>query len=495
LLAFKIEISDETARGSEKGSGKASIRVKQALLTAKEASTYLCVHPKTIYRWTDEGKIPFLKLDRLLRFNPREIEKWQNSHACRILPFPEASPKLSFPLAHYDRMHLKGGKSALGKDSKRWNYGFGAIYLRKTKRKKDRWYIDFNDGQGRRQRQVVRDAQSRGEALIALQSKVAEVFGGRFSAKRKREPMTFTELAKTYIEDYAQANKKSWRCDHYCLEAHLKPCFGRLGLEDVSPLLIEQYRTERLKSGVRKSTTNRELALLKKMFNLAIDWGFAATNPVLKVKLFSEKDNVKERILSEEEEVRLLAQCAAYLRPIVLAALNTGMRKNEILTLKWGDIDLKQRAILLTKTKSGKRRTIPINGTLLEILEELKAESESEYVFPGPGGRCLATVQRAFESACQRAGVKGLRFHDLRHTFGTRLIRRGVDIVTVQNLLGHYSVTVTQRYTHTGGEQKEEAVELLTAQAAKIPENLSHSWHTAKGEGSEVRTTPPFSTN
>jgi len=383
----------------------------------------------------------------------------------------------------------------LGKHSKRWNYGFGAVYLRKTKRGKDRWYIDFIDGQGKRQRQVVRDAQSRGEALIALQSRVSEVFSGKFNLKSKREPMKFTELAKTYIEDYAKANKKSWTCDHYCLEAHLKPCFGRLKLEDVSPLLIEQYRAERLKSGVQKSTTNRELALLKKMFNLAIDWGFAATNPVLKVKLFSERDNLKERVLSEEEEVRLLAQCTAHIRPIVIAALNTGMRKNEILTMKWSDVDFKQRTILLTKTKSGKNRTVPINGALLEVLEAHKAESKSEYVFTGPSGRHLVTVRRAFENACRRAGIKGLRFHDLRHTFGTRLIRKGVDIVTVQSLLGHYSVTVTQRYTHTDGGQKKNAVELLSPKTAKIPEDLSHIWHSEKAKGNQARPIPLFSMN
>jgi excisionase family DNA binding protein len=489
------EISVEAAKRPEKDSGLASIGMKRALLTAKQASAYLCIHPKTLYRWADGGKIPSLKIDRLLRFNPAEIEQWQDSHARHVLPFPELASKPSIPLAAYDRMHLKGGQSALGKHSKRWNYHCGAIYLRRTKWGKDRWYIDFINGQGKRQRQVVREAQSRGEALIALQSSVAEVFSGRYDAKGKRLPITFNELAKTYIDDYAKSNKRSWKCDHYCLDAHLKPCFGRLGLESVSPLLVEQYRTERLRSGVRKSTTNRELALLKRMFNLAIDWGFATGNPVLKVKLFSETDNVKERILSDAEEVCLLAQCTSYLKPIILAALNTGMRKNEILTLKWNDVDLKERTILLTMTKNGKNRKIPINELLSAVLEHLKRETRNEYVFPGPKGQRLSTVQRAFAGACQRAGISGLRFHDLRHTFGTRLIRKGVDIVTVQNLLGHYSVTVTQRYTHTDGGQKREAVELLTSQAAKTPENLSHGWHTANGREKETRTSPLLSMN
>jgi len=383
----------------------------------------------------------------------------------------------------------------LGRNSKRWNYGFGAIYLRKTKKGKDRWYIDFLDGLGRRQRHAVRDAQCRGEALIALQSRVAEVFNGKFNLQKKAGFMKFSVLAGIYLEDYAKANKKSWMCDKYCLEAHLKPYFGNLGLSDISPLLVEKYRAERLRAGVQKSTTNRELALLKKMLNLAIDWNLATQNPVLKVRLFPEKDNLKERVLAEEEEARLLGQCATYLRPIVVAALNTGMRKAEILNLKWHEVDLKQKTVLVTKTKSGRNRLIPVNDALLEVLKALKAESKSEHVFTGSDGKHLMTIRRAFGNACRRGGISGLRFHDLRHTFGTRLIRKGVDIVTVQHLLGHYSVTVTQRYTHTDGGQTREAVERLSRQAVKIPEDLAHIWHTERAKGRQFQTDPLFSMN
>jgi integrase len=266
-------------------------------------------------------------------------------------------------------------------------------------------------------------------------------------------------------------------------------------LTDLSPLLIEKYRAERLKSGVQKSTTNRELALLKKIFNLAIDWGFAAANPVLKVRFFSEKDNQKERVLSEEEEIRLLAHCSQNFKPIVITALNTGMRRNEILSLKWCEVDLKQRQILVTRTKAGRNRLIPMNDTLFEVLRSLKPVSKSEYVFTSSRGKHFSTIRRAFTSACLRAGIKGLRFHDLRHTFGTRLIRSGVDIVTVQHLLGHYSVTVTQRYTHTDAGQKRAAVNRLAARAGQIPEKLTHIWHTGKKKDKAIQLTYPVSMN
>jgi integrase len=211
--------------------------------------------------------------------------------------------------------------------------------------------------------------------------------------------------------------------------------------------------------------------LLKKMFNLALDWGYCAHNPVLKVKLFSERDNLKERVLSEEEEAKLLEQCPRQLKPIVIAALNTGMRRNEILMLKWEQVDLKTLTLQVTRTKSGKNRMIPINNALLEVLNIQRQNVNSNFVFPNPeNGEPFRSIRNGFISSCRRAGIENLRFHDLRHTFGTRLIQKGVDIVTVQNLLGHRNVTITQRYTHTSSVQKREAVDLLVEKVPKHPQ-------------------------
>jgi len=262
-------------------------------------------------------------------------------------------------------------------------------------------------------------------------------------------------------------------------------------------LQVEKYRAERLKDGVKKSTTNRELALLKKMFNVAIDWSYCSENPVRKVKLFSEKDNLKERVLSEKEETGLLEESADHLKPIILTALNTGMRRNEILTLKWNQIDLNLRFIQVLKTKSDKNRIIPINDVLLKILNALREKGGNcPYVFPNSKtGKPLRTVRRSFENACRRAGIENMRFHDLRHSFGSRLIRKGVDIVTVQNLLGHHSVTITQRYTHSNLDQKREAVELLTRKKAKRPSELAHICHMEEKGQKKREATSLFSMN
>jgi len=199
------------------------------------------------------------------------------------------------------------------------------------------------------------------------------------------------------------------------------------------------------------------------MFNVAIEEGYAEENPVAKVKLYSEKDTQKERILTEAEEGRLMENCLDYLRSIITVALNTGMRRSEILNLKWSQIDLKARRIRVEKTKSGKVRFIPINDVLFRDLNRLRiVNGQKPFVFFNPKtGNPFLDMKTGFKGACRRAGISNLRFHDLRHTFASRLVARGVDIETVRDLLGHHSITITQRYTHSSDDRKRSAVELL----------------------------------
>ncbi|MCJ7681865.1 MAG: site-specific integrase [Candidatus Aminicenantes bacterium] len=383
-------------------------------------------------------------------------------------------------------------------NSKRWSYGFGTVYVRKTKKGKIRYYLDYLDKNGKRKREVVLHAQTRAEAVLALQRKVSEILDTSLSPKRIRK-ILFREFSRLYLENYAKPTKKSWECDSYCIYAQLIPYFGENELEQITPFSIEKYRSQRLEDGVKKSTTNRELALLKKMFNLAIDWGYCQDNPVRKVKFFSEKDNLKEQILPEEMEQLLLEKSAEHLKPIIIIALHTGMRKNEILTLKWNHVDLKNRIIQVVETKNGENRTIPINEDLKLILHEQKLNGVSDYVFPNPEtGQPFRSVRRSFENACRRAGIS-MRFHDLRHTFACRMIQRGCDIETLRALLGHHSVTITERYIHTNEAQKRNAVGLLSSgkppQMAEIKGNLSHICHTGEKEAQGENISCLFSMN
>ena len=139
------------------------------------------------------------------------------------------------------------------------------------------------------------------------------------------------------------------------------------------------------------------------------------------------------------------------------------MRRGEILNLKWSHLDFKTRMIKAEKTKSGKMRHIPMNDVLHEELEKLRIQNDqSPYLFFNPNtGKPLSTVRRSFETACRKAGITELRFHDFRHTFASRLAQKGCDIETLRTLLGHYDCRLTQRYLHSQDKQKRQAVALL----------------------------------
>ena len=234
-------------------------------------------------------------------------------------------------------------------------------------------------------------------------------------------------------------------------------------MRTITPLMIERFRKYKLEEGRTKSTCNRYMALMKTMFNTAIQENYTAGNPVNKVKFYSEKDTLKERILTEAEERKLMETCSDTLKPILIAALNTGMRRAEILNLTWSQVDFKNRRIRVEKTKNNKLRFIPINDILFYELNTLREmDGQSPYLFfNSETGKPYLDMKKGFKAACRRAGIEGLRFHDLRHTFATRLVEKGVDIETVRDLLGHSSIIITQRYTHSNDERKKRAVESL----------------------------------
>jgi len=199
-------------------------------------------------------------------------------------------------------------------------------------------------------------------------------------------------------------------------------------------------------------------------------YAISTDNPVRKVKFFSEKGNYGGRVLSPEEERLLFEACSQCLRPILAVALQTGMRKGEIFNLKWDNVDLKKEEIRIVESKSGKGRILPINSCLFNVLSELRLQNgKNVYVFTNPEtGKPYVDIKKAFNGACRRAGIKDLRFHDLRHPFASRLVKRGVDLIIVKELMGHASVKTTERYLHSQAKEKRLAVETLTGQTQKF---------------------------
>ena len=274
---------------------------------------------------------------------------------------------------------------------------------------------------------------------------------------------SFNELAEEYLK---WAEKQRSFKSKKVFVFQLSESFGYLPLRRLSTRIVEQLQTEILKKGKKPSTVNRLIATMKHMVNKAVEWDMLEAETlkrIRRVKLL-EENNRRLRYLSKEECQALIDACDSHLRPIVIIALNTGMRKSEILLLKWDNVDLKHGFILLEVTKNGERREIPINSTTRETLLNLTRRLDVPYVFYGQRtGKHYQDVKRSFKSACRRAGIKDFRFHDLRHTFASHLVMVGVDITTVKELLGHKTLTMTLRYAHLAPSHKVRAVEMLDA--------------------------------
>jgi integrase len=320
----------------------------------------------------------------------------------------------------------------------------------------EKYWIDFYDSNKNRVQESSHSSSKRdAEALLALRK--SEIIRGIYKRPAK---ITFGEFGTRYME-YARANKRSWLRDQQMLE-HLATFFGgERQFSEVIAADIEGYKLHRRKQ-VSGSTVNRELALLKRMFHLAMDWDlYLGSNPVRKVKFFQEI-NTGFRVLSKEEEKVFVASATPYIQDIALFALNTGLRIGEILSLKWEAVDLEKNLLTIFAEKTHKIRPVPINSAARRVLECWMLGKKNGFVFYNhETGKPFVDLAAGFALACRKAGIEGVTWHTLRHTFASRLLDRGTDIVTVQQLLGHSTVTVTMRYTHTNLDAKRSAVAKL----------------------------------
>lgn len=320
--------------------------------------------------------------------------------------------------------------------------------------KQDAWWIDYYVD-GRRKREKIGPDKKLAETVLAKRK--VEIAENRYLDKRKIPKTTFGEMATDYLE-WSKANKRSWDRDETSLRA-LKKGFGGKRLADITTEAVERYKTQRVKHRA-PATVNRELACLKHLFTKAIEWDKATVNPARQVKLFRER-NTRLRYLDVDEEKALLDECAVYLRPIVVLALYTGMRLGEILNLGWSQVDLDNNLVLLENTKSGKRREIPLNATAKSALKRVPRHIRSPHVFCNGSGKPRRSIRTAFSNACARAKVEDVVFHTLRHTFASRLVMAGVDLVTVKELLGHSTLAMVLRYAHLSPEHRRNAVARL----------------------------------
>ncbi len=292
--------------------------------------------------------------------------------------------------------------------------------------------------------------------------------------KVKRINYKFAELAYDYSK-WAERQrifktKKIWI-------KQLVEVFGNLDVKDMDTRTIEQWQTKRLEQN-KPATVNRVLSCLKHMINKGVQWEMATEDTLKKVRNVKllEENNRRLRFLTIEECQTLIDCCVPHLKPIVTVALHTGMRRGEILGLKWQQVDLRHGFILLHTTKNGERREIPIDDTLEEMFNQVPHSIESVYVFTDKDGNPYKSVKRSFSTAIRKAGISDFRLHDCRHTYASQMVMNGVDLTTVKELLGHKSLTMTLRYAHLAPEHKRKAAIILDKALSKTQtENSVHN--------------------
>ncbi|MGH9764927.1 MAG: tyrosine-type recombinase/integrase, partial [Blastocatellia bacterium] len=310
-----------------------------------------------------------------------------------------------------------------------------------------------------------------------------DIFDRKFGDGTSRQ--TLGQFVNTVYRPWARVNKRSWRID----ESRLKPIlssFGNKRLSEINPFLVEKFKSERraakLKSGANRSVgaTNRELRLLSRIFRLAIQNGEIKVNPCREVKVLSG-EQARTRYLRPDEELRLMAALTGrrqHIGPIVLLALHTGMRKGELLRLRRDQVDFHRNEIKVTHTKSGHDRFVPMNNTVRQELIRLSRISGGDDLFLNPKtGLTMRDLKTAFNNACREAGIADFRFHDLRHTFGTRAADAGIPLTAIAAIMGHSTITTTMRYAHATDEAKRRAVEAVDW----APESVVKIWPRVAG--------------
>jgi hypothetical protein len=220
---------------------------------------------------------------------------------------------------------------------------------------------------------------------------------------------------------------------------------------------------------------------------MALENEKVTANPFRKIKL--QKENHRRvRYLTDNEEERLLKVLPKIYHPLVLLALHTGMRKTEQLSLRWEDVDLKQRVITVRDSKTGRSRHIPTNQVVVDTLQGVPWMTSNPYVFPGVReGERLKDLPKDWEDYVEKAGIVNSHWHDLRHTFASRLVMGGVDLYTIKELLGHQNIEMTQRYAHLAPGHLHKAVEVLSRTNTQLAPELAPRRNKKTGEFGKLK--------
>jgi integrase len=343
------------------------------------------------------------------------------------------------------------------------------------------WFLDYVDASGKRRREAT-DARTKTEALNLLRSRLsdnvkAEILG---VASTDAVSITLERFLRDQYLPHIKATRRAGTYDNYSDYAEgIITAMGKMTLRSIGRADVQKYMEELIRTGktprkkpLSKATINRKIALLRSALYDAMGRGLINQNPCARMRLLPE-ENTRRRVMTEDEEKKLHAEAPEWLRPILKTATLAGLRQGEIVALQREDVDRERKLILVSaQSKTHKGREVPLLPELDTVLQKVPVfvgkKGASPWIFVDPLTEEPYKdydVRNYFKRALRRAKVKGLRFHDLRRSFASRLASRGVSLQAIAKLLGHGSTYVSERYAHLSCDDLRVAIRTLSRPA------------------------------
>ena len=342
------------------------------------------------------------------------------------------------------------------------------VEVRKSSPGQGTYYLRYKDSKGKTCHQKISKTHEMTlvEARKAVKTLKSEINLGadpRGEEKAKRAVLNYSDFFEQHYMPYVKVRKRSFRTDSSFYRLRLKAEFGDLRLNQITRQHIQTFHTRLSNEGLAAATSNHYLKLLKHSLNLAIDWDMLETNPASRIPLFQEL-NAIENLLSDEQLARLMMVLKTdenrMVCMIAIFLLSTGVRLNEALQAKWSQVDQKNRVwrIPASNSKSKRTRAVPLNDSALDVLNQLTTRDRYENLFVNFQTQLpYTTISKVWGRLRTKASLPHLRIHDLRHQFASFLVNSGQTLFMVQQILGHSSPAVSQRYSHLSTKTMMEA--------------------------------------
>lgn len=306
-------------------------------------------------------------------------------------------------------------------------------------------------------------AKKEAQRLLGLKSQGIDI--QKSKQKTSKTDILFLDYAEFFIDWFYQNRKTGKDVEPVLIKDFYT--WRDYPIASITLDMLHKWVLDEKKKGATNARINRKVVIIKSAFSRAVEFGYINATPFSGFKRLKEDQSGIVRYLSEDEKERLfscLNTTPALISNIVKMAYYTGMRRGEIFTLRFCDIDFTTNQIILnhSNTKSGKSRHIPMHKEIVNIISALNYEDPSELVFKSPiTGKKLDSIKKSWSTLMKKANIQNFRFHDLRHNFASQLIMKGESLATVRELLGHSDFKMTLRYAHLAPAHKQKAVDLL----------------------------------